>query len=346
MNAAAIPITEKHPSPAFAFKKMRGRSMVVIAVAILLILPALLLSGAARIAAIGGILFVVGMLFDVYRFEVDPVRQQVTIRTLWLGWQERSAVTYGFSDVLRLEKTSWADGESAFRWRFGDGATYEFLAPVDERLYELFREKEGAGVRKREGNADYACGPDWRLVERADEIVMEPNEVRGAIAARSFCGVIVAVVVFLAALGTVSAFAAIVAAAVCGLLAALVTLYVVSETKKGPWLHFDRVRQRLILPRWDLDFGADALVAWETKCVHWDVGDETIPVTELRLVVRATGGEQRYVLLACRDRSAAYWWRAARSRFVRALAQELAALTRLSVREANARAGEQTHAAG
>jgi hypothetical protein len=141
MNAPSMPITDKHPSPAFAFKEVRVRSIVAIALAIPLVLVSLLLSDAWRIAAMGGIGVIVAMLFDVYRFEVDAVRQKITIRTLWLGWRERGTATYAFADVIRLEKTSWGDGEPAFRWRFRDGANYEFLAPIDERLYELFRER-------------------------------------------------------------------------------------------------------------------------------------------------------------------------------------------------------------
>lgn len=333
MNAPAIPNTKSDDNSAFAFKEVRGRSIVVIALAILLILPALLHSGVARIATIGGILLVVGMLLDVYRFEVDPILREVTIHTLWLGWLDRSSVTYTFSDVLRLERASLGGVSTpGYRWRFKDGANYELMAP-NERLYELFREKEDVGVRKRGGDTDYAYGPEWRLVERGDEIVLEPNEVRYAIGSWIVCGAIIGVFVFLAARGSVSAFAAIVAAAVCGVLAALVAAVVVSETRKGPWLRFDRVRRRLILPRWGLEFDAGSLVAWETKCVHWDVRHETIPVTELRLVVRAAGGEERYILLACRDKFAGYWWRAARSRFVRAMAEELVALTRLPLRD-------------
>lgn len=130
----------------FMFKEMRVRGIVAIALAIPLLFVALLLSGVARIATIGGMLFIVGLLLDVYLFEVDCVAQKIKIRTLWLGWRERGAVTYAFSDVLRLEKTSWGWEQRAFRWRFRDGANYEFLAPIDERLYELFRDKEGASA--------------------------------------------------------------------------------------------------------------------------------------------------------------------------------------------------------
>lgn len=337
MNAPAIPTTENHNSDAFAFKEVRGRSTVVIALAILLILPALLLSGVARIGAIAGILFIVGVLLDVYRFEVDPVSQKIKILTLWLGWRKRGAVTYGFSEVVRLEKRFVGGyGDRGYRWRFRDGATYELFSPLDERLYELFREKEDPDVRKREGTSDYAFGPDWRLVERADEVVLEPNDGGGAIRTWILCGVIVATFSVLAVRGSLPTIAAVVPAVVCGIVAVLVARYFVSETRKGPWLRFDRAQRRLILPQWGLEFDTDALVGWETKCVHWDIRDESIPVTELRLVVRAVGGEGRYVLLACRDHSAAYWWRAARSCFVRALAEELAALTGLPVREAAA----------
>lgn len=140
----------------------------------------------------------------------------------------------------------------------------------------------------------------------------------------------------LAVRGSLPTMAAVVSGVVCGIAAVLVARYFVSETRRGPWLRFDRGQRRLILPRWPLEFDSDSLVGWETKCMHWDVAGETIPVTELRLVVRAAGGEERYVLLACRDHCAAYWWRAARSRFVRALAEELAVLTGLPVREAAA----------
>src|SRR5690242_5702440 len=100
MNGPAVSITDKDERLAFAFNQMRGRSIVVIALAIPLVLVALLLSGTARIAALGSILFVVGLLLDVYRFEVDPVSQKINILTLWLGWRKRGAVTYGFSDVV------------------------------------------------------------------------------------------------------------------------------------------------------------------------------------------------------------------------------------------------------
>lgn len=144
MNAPAVQITEQRPGAAFAFKELRVRSIVVIALAIHPLLVALLLSGAARIAAVGGILSVVGLLFDVYRFEVDSVRQKITIRTLWLGWRQRGVLTYDFFDVLCLEKVWFSYGPNGCRWRFRDGATYEFLAPIDERLYELFGEKDDA----------------------------------------------------------------------------------------------------------------------------------------------------------------------------------------------------------
>lgn len=39
MNAPAIPITDKNEGLAFTFREVRGRSTVVIALAILLILP-------------------------------------------------------------------------------------------------------------------------------------------------------------------------------------------------------------------------------------------------------------------------------------------------------------------
>lgn len=340
MNAPAIPTTENHNSDAFAFKEVRGRSTVVIALAILLILPALLLSGVARIGAIAGILFIVGVLLDAYRFEVDPVSQKIKILTLWLGWRKRGAVTYGFSDVVRLEKRFVGGyGDRGYRWRFRDGATYELFSPLDERLYELFRENEDAGVRKREGTSDYVFGLDWRLVDRADEIVLEPNIAGGAIGTWILCGAIVATFSLLAVCGSVPTMSVVVSAVVCGMAAVLVAWYFVSETRRGPWLRFDRVRRRLILPGWGLEFDADSLVGWETKRAHWDIRDETIPVTELRLVVREAGGEERYVLLACRDHSAAYWWRAARSRFVWALAEELAALTGLPIRVANCQTG-------
>ncbi len=84
----------------------------------------------------------VALLVDFYRFEVDPARQEIKIRTLWWGCHQRRMVTYSFSDVRSLRKAELG-GVSAngYRWDFADGARYELWAPVDQRLLDLFLEK-------------------------------------------------------------------------------------------------------------------------------------------------------------------------------------------------------------
>lgn len=101
----------------------------------------MLLSGVARVGAVVGILLVVAWLVDFYRFAVDPIRQEITIRTLWWDCHERRVVTYSFSDVQNLRKAELGDGENGYRWDFADGARYELWAPVDPRLLDLFLER-------------------------------------------------------------------------------------------------------------------------------------------------------------------------------------------------------------
>lgn len=165
----------------------------------------------------------------------------------------------------------------------------------------------------------YECSSSVLLL-----VVLEPNVAGEALWTCGFCGVIVATLLVLAVRGLVSPAVAIGSAAVCGVIALLVAMYARSETRKGPWLRFDRVRRRLTLPRWAIELDADARTAWETKQVHWDVGGETTPATELRLVVRSASDETRYVILACRTHRA-----------VRELAEKLARLTALTCREAD-----------
>ncbi len=228
--------------PTLVIKELRGRSRCAIAVASPLVLLALLLPVAARIAAIVGILGIVALLLDDYRLVVDPVGRTIRIQTLWLGWRERGAVTYRFSDVVRLEKATLGDTTTGYRWKFRGGATYELSSPLDERLYELFREKEDVGVMKRPGTADYSYGPQWRLAKRGHAVVLEPTVGGEALATWSFCGVIALTFIVLAARGAVSPAVAVGSVAMCACVALLVALYVKSEARKGPWVRYDRVR--------------------------------------------------------------------------------------------------------
>lgn len=124
-----------------AFSSVSGHTMVAFAVAAVAILPALLLSGASRAVAIGCILLAFSLFVDVFRFEVDPARRQIRIRTMWWGCCERSARTYAFSEVAGLREAELGDGIRGYRWKFKDGATYELNRPLDQRVLDLFLEK-------------------------------------------------------------------------------------------------------------------------------------------------------------------------------------------------------------
>lgn len=123
-------MSEQHSTA--VFYAWTGVAQFAIAGAILALIPAFLLAGWQRYAAIAATLVICSVLLTVYRFEVDSSRRMITVRTLWLGLLQRKVVRYTFSDVRDVREEFVGDNGPVCVLEFSSGRRFELPIECSE----------------------------------------------------------------------------------------------------------------------------------------------------------------------------------------------------------------------